>query len=276
MGGVTGSAPSSGNQDRWTSWRLLVPVVVLVLFLSAAGLGALAVLRADAGRILPSDPPVPVVLVHGYGGSTGDFRVLAPRLAAAGFDVVPVPLPERNTGDLRASARALAQAVRRTGASQIDVVGFSAGGVVARLWLRELGGVELARHVVLLGSPNHGAGLAEEARMLDPGRCLVACEQLVPSSPLLAALNRGDETPDGPTWTTVWTQGDEIVTPPESARLDGAVNVRVQDVCPGARLSHGDLARDPLALGLVLRALQGRLDKTPGADDCDELRELGG
>jgi hypothetical protein len=104
----------------------------------------------------------------------------------------------------------------------------------------------------------------------------VACEQLVPSSPLLATLNRGDETPDGPTWTTVWSQADEVVTPPASARLDGAVNVRVQDVCADARLSHGDLARDPLALGLVVRALQGRLDTEPGRGDCEELRELGG
>jgi triacylglycerol esterase/lipase EstA (alpha/beta hydrolase family) len=167
-------------------------------------------------------------------------------------------------------------AVRRTGASQVDVVGFSAGGIVARLWVRDLASPSLARHVVLLGTPNHGAGLAEEARTLDPGRCLLACEQLAPTSPLLARLNRGDETPEGPTWTTVWSSGDEVVTPPVSARLEGAVNVRVQDVCPDARLSHGDLARDPLALGLVVRALQGRLDHQPGRGDCEELRELGG
>jgi triacylglycerol lipase len=272
MVGVTESAPLS----RPPGWRLLAPVAVLVVLLSAAGLGGLALLRADAGRVLPQEPPVPVVLLHGYGGSTSDFRVLAPKLIAAGFEVVPVPLPERNTGDLHASARAVDDAVRRLGADQVSVVGFSAGGVVARLWLRELGGVRLARHVVLLGSPNHGAGIAEEARTLDPGRCLVACEQLVPSSPLLATLNRGDETPDGPTWTTVWSQADEVVTPPASARLDGAVNVRVQDVCADARLSHGDLARDPLALGLVVRALQGRLDTEPGRGDCEELRELGG
>jgi triacylglycerol lipase len=218
---------------------------------------------------------VPVMLVHGYGGDTGDFAVMAPRLLAAGFQVVQVRLPERNTGDLRRAARALDEAVRASGAERVDVVGFSAGGIVARLWVGELGGLDRARHVVLLGAPNHGAGLAEQARILDPGRCLPACRQLVPSSRLLAALNRGDETPDGPTWTSVWTAGDQVVTPPESARLDGAVNVRVQDVCADARLGHGDLATDPLALGLVMRALQGRLDRLPGPGDCDELRELG-
>jgi triacylglycerol lipase len=276
MVGVTGSSPSGGQPGGVPGWRLLVPVVVLVVLLSAAGLGGVALLRADAGRVLPHEPPVPVVLVHGYGGSTGDFRVLAPKLIAAGFDVLPVPLPERNTGDMRESARAVADAVRRSGAPKVDVVGYSAGGIVTRIWLRELGGANVARHAVLLASPNHGAGLAERARTLDPGRCLVACVQLVPSSPLLASLNRGDETPEGPTWTTVWSQDDEVVTPPGSARLDGAVNVRVQDVCRDAMLNHSDLARDPLVVGLVVRALQGRMDEMPDRGDCDELRELGG
>jgi triacylglycerol lipase len=276
MVGVTESGSSGAHRTNGAGWRLLVPVAVLVVALSTAGLGGLAVLRSESARVLPSDPPVPVMLVHGYGGDSGDFATMAPRLLAAGFQVVTVRLPERNTGDLRRAARALDDAVRASGAERVDVVGFSAGGVVARLWARDLGGAARARHMVLLGSPNHGAGLAEQARILDPGRCLPACRQLVPSSRLLAALNRGDETPDGPTWASVWTTQDQVVTPPESARLDGAVNVPVQDVCADARLDHGDLATDPLALGLVMRALQGRLDEVPGPQDCDELRELGG
>src|SRR5204863_10178951 len=103
----------------------------------------------------------------------------------------------------------------------------------------------------------------------------VACRQLVPGSALLAALNQGDETPPGPTWTTVWSADDSVVTPPASARLAGAVNVELQDVCPDAHVDHGELASDPLAIGLVLRALQGRLERVPGERDCAGLRALG-
>ncbi len=45
--------------------------------------------------------------------------------------------------------------------------------------------------------------------------------------------------------------------------LEGAENVRVQDVCSGATLGHGDLVSDPLALGLVLRALEDPAARPP-------------
>ena len=81
----------------------------------------------------------------------------------------------------------------------------------------------------------------------------------MPGSDLLDDLNRGDETPDGPLYLALWTDQDETVTPPESARLEGAVALSVQDVCPGRVVSHGDLPRDPAVSDLVRAAL----DTTP-------------
>ncbi len=70
--------------------------------------------------------------------------------------------------------------------------------------------------------------------MFASGACPSACQELVPGSRLLDGLNAGDETPDGPGWMSVWTDQDTVVTPPDSARLAGAVEVVVQEVCPGA------------------------------------------
>jgi triacylglycerol esterase/lipase EstA (alpha/beta hydrolase family) len=189
--------------------------------------------------------------------------------------VVAVSLPDEGTGDLRVSARALAGAVDRTGAARVDLVGFSAGGIVARLWLAEEAGALRARRVVLLGAPNHGTELAGAAAGLDPALCDGACAQLAPGSALLAELNRGDETPAGPRVFSIWTALDRTVTPPATAVLEGAANIRVQDVCASSQVDHGGLVTDPLPLGLTLGALEGTLPSEPGAGDCARLRATG-
>jgi len=256
--------------------RLLVVVALAVIVALAAvaavaaGLGRRA---GPAGRVGAGEGPV--LVVPGYNGTPASVGTLAARLRSAGRRVVVVALPDRGTGDLRASARALGAAVDRTGAARVDLVGYSAGGVVVRLWLADPVRALRARRVVLLGTPNHGTELAGAAVALDPGLCAGACAQLAPGSALLAGLNRGDETPPGPQFFSIWTALDQTVTPPATATLEGAANVRVQDVCPSARLGHGALVADPLALGLVVQALEGTLPDPPGADDCAALRASG-
>ena len=120
-----------------------------------------------------------------------------------------------------------------------------------------------------------GAELAELVAGADATLCADTCADLVPGSGLLAKLNAGGETLPGPHYVSVWTEWDQTVTPPVSAVLRGAVNVRVQDVCPGARFGHGGLVRDPLAVGLVVRAVEGGLVRPPGPADCLPLRALG-
>ena len=162
-----------------------------------------------------------------------------------------------NTGDLRAEAEHLAEVAEQaldSGAPSVDVIGYSAGGVVARLWVRDEGGAAVARRVLTLGSPQHGTSQAALGAEL-AGGCPTACEQLVPGSDLLRRLNAGDETPDGPLWATVRSTGDQVVTPVDSAALDGAVNILVQDVCPGATAGHGDLPGDPVTKAALTSVL---------------------
>jgi triacylglycerol lipase len=251
--------------------RLLVGGMVLAL--AAVVVAALLALRAEPGRGRAGE--VPVLLVPGFDGTTSSLGTLAARLRAGGRRVVVVPLPDRGTGDLAADARVLERAVDRTGAASVDLVGYSAGGIVVRAYLADRGGVARTRRVVLLGTPNHGTDLAGAAAAADVRLCAGACAQLVPGSALLARLNRGDETPAGPAFTSIWTAGDQTVTPPASASLHGAVNVRLQDVCAGARVGHGGLVRDPLVLGLVVRALDGALPRPPAPADCAALRATG-
>ena len=138
--------------------------------------------------------------------------------------------------------------------------------MIARLWVAD-GGAGVARRVVTLGSPHHGTTLADLAGDVAPDRCPVGCVQLTTGSPLLAGLNAGDETPEGPAWVSIWTEQDETVTPPDSARLEGALNVTVQSVCAGADVGHGQLLTDPRVQAMVLRVLGPGEPELP-AGDC--------
>jgi pimeloyl-ACP methyl ester carboxylesterase len=260
---------------------LVVAVLAVVLVLQAAGSGdatAPADPGAASGGASPaSSQPAAVVLVPGYGGNTGSLRTLAARLRAAGDAATIVALPDGGTGDMEAQAGVLNGYVNqalRSGARSVDVVGYSAGGVVARLWDVEHDGAAKVRRIITLGSPLHGAQLAAVGAAVDPAACPVACQQLVPGS---ALLNRLDAVPltARPGWLSLWTVNDQTVQPPDSARLTGAVNVALQSVCAGAVIQHGQLPSDPLVIGLVLRAVGPAPLTAPVLADCTSLRASG-
>jgi triacylglycerol lipase len=260
-----------------TPRRLVLGAAALAL-VAVLVVGAVLLERGDpgaAGTPAAAEEPGPVLLVPGYGGSTAALRPLADRLGAEGRDATVVALPGDGTGDLTAAADALAEAVdgalARTGADSVDVVGYSAGGLVARLWAAD-GGADVARRVVTLGAPHHGTTVADLAAAVAPDRCPEGCRQMTTGSPLVAGLNAGDETPEGPDWISIWTTADATVTPPESARLEGALDVPVQSVCADARTRHEELPGDALVQGLVVDALDAAEPAAPDAADCARLR----
>lgn len=240
--------------------RLLLLGVALVVVLAACAVAVVHLAGRSSTSAAPAvaqDRPGTVVLVPGYGGSTSALEQLATRLRAAGRPAVVVELPGDGEADLKTYVPVLESAVQRAlgaGAPSVDVVGYSAGGIITRLWAAA-GGAAVTRRVVTLGSPHHGTAVAALGSRYLPVACPAACQELVPGSPLLDQLNSGDETPAGPVWLSLWTTDDAIVTPPDSARLAGAVDLELQDLCPGATTTHGDLPRDPRVQGVVLAAL---------------------
>jgi triacylglycerol lipase len=220
-----------------------------------------------------------VVLVPGYGGSQGALETLAARLRANGRATAIVTLPGNGDGDLAKQADALDATVRAllvAGTPSVDLIGYSAGGVVVRLWIARYDTARAARRVVTLGSPLHGTSIAAVGSAVVPGLCPTACQQLVPGSSLLTQLG-AQALPASLAWLSLWTADDQTVTPPTSARLDGAVNLELQSVCPDETVQHGQLPTDPLVTGLVLRALDSPqpLRAPPGPADCQQLRAAG-
>lgn len=255
-------------------------IAALVAFLILAGLIIGVGVHLQRSRPIRSfvaqDVPGPVLLVPGYGGSTVSLQVLAAALRATGRKATVLTFAGDGTGDLREQAQRLRQAADAAiaaGAPSVDVVGYSAGGVVVRIWAADLGGARQARRIVTLGSPHHGTKVAALAATYAPAACPVACQQLVPGSELLDGL---DESANGPVWTSLYTARDQTVTPPDSGRIDGALDIEVQSVCPDSTVVHGQLPRDPLVVGLVERALAVQpLTRAPAAAQCAVVRAEG-
>jgi triacylglycerol lipase len=250
--------------------RRLILALLALAVAAAVAAGAVVATRSGGGvKPVSQATPGPVVLVPGYGGSQTGLDVLATYLRGRGKDVTVVTLPDGGQGDLNVQAETLASTVKgvlaRTHAPSVDVVGYSAGGVVARLWVRDHGGGSQARRVITLGSPHHGTEVAGIAGSLLPGACPTACQQLEPSSSLLAALNAGDETPAGPTWVSVWTTHDDVVIPPDSASLQGALDLTVQSVCAGDQVDHSGLPTDLVVESIVAAELAAGSPVTPPA-----------
>jgi triacylglycerol lipase len=247
----------------------LVAVIVVAVVVSVLVSGGTSEAPPAAG-IPAQDRPGPVLLVPGYGGSTGSLSVLARRIRATGRVAAVLHLPGKGTGSLIADAGVLNAAVNRDlrdGAPSVDVIGYSAGGVAALVWARQDGGMHKARRVITLGSPFHGTQLASAAVAFLPGACPTACRQLVPGSSLLLQLDAA-AVPARPRWLSLWTTDDQTVTPPDSARLAGAFNVPIQSVCPAASVSHSQLPTNPAVTAMVLQALRSGPVRTPTASDC--------
>ncbi|MFF5172167.1 lipase family alpha/beta hydrolase [Micromonospora sp. NPDC000089] len=204
----------------------------------------------------------PVVVVGGLIGVSIAYEPIAARLRADGYRTSIYQLPNLGFGDIRESARALSSyldGVRAaTGATKVDLVTHSEGGLVSRYYLKLLGGADKVDHYVSLGTPQQGTYVANIINFVGLGSCagIVACQQMSIGSSLLADLNAGDDTPGAVRWTTVRTLQDELVRPTGNATLaDGATNVLIQAYCPLRVVGHLGLVLDGTTYTVVRQAL---------------------
>lgn len=195
----------------------LVARVVVVAAMVSAGV---VVPHAHAGA--DHDP---VVFVHGYGGNGDDWDKMRSRFMSDGYAedqlfAFDYDSDLSNVATADRLAAYVAEVRQETGSDRVDVVTHSMGGLNSRYWLKFLGGTEKVDDWVSLAGPNHGSH-ALAACNTGP------CREMHPGSAFLNGLNAGDETPDAVDYGTFWSPCDLAIVPPESTRLEGAVNTAV-------------------------------------------------
>jgi triacylglycerol esterase/lipase EstA (alpha/beta hydrolase family) len=163
----------------------------------------------------------------------------AARISHATVDLEPV------AGDIDGYVPLVEQAVRElqaaTGAHKVAIVAHSMGGLVARAWMRAHGTAAVAR-VITLGTPHHGTALARFGLGQN-------AFQMRDNSAWLRALAQDEDDAARALLTSIYTHHDNIVSPRESSRLDGARNLAFGGI------GHVALGSNPRVLAAVMAEL---------------------
>lgn len=199
--------------------------------------------QASVGTTAFGPSSNPVLFVHGYNSSGSFWNTMAGNLQADGWPAAYLDQWSYDTRQSNATtAKQLATEVDRllaaTGASEVDIVTHSMGGLSSRYYTKNLGGDAKTDAWVSLGGPNHGTDFAN-------GCFDASCVEMRIGSDYLNALNSGDETPGVSRYATWWSPCDAIINPDSSVALSGARNT--QTAC----LSHSALGTDTTVYGQV-------------------------
>ncbi|QGV82623.1 alpha/beta fold hydrolase [Streptomyces ficellus] len=194
-------------------------------------------LATGATRIAGATPSAgadvhpPTVLLHGFVDNRSVFVLLRRSLVRHGRRHVESLNYSLLTCDVRAAAELLGRHIEeicdRTGHREVDIVGHSLGGLIARYYVQRLGGDHRVRTLVTLGTPHAGTTVAP----LAGAHPLV--RQMRPGSSVLRELSA--PAPGCRTrFVGFWSDLDQWMVPVETARVEHpdlvAENVRVTGI----------------------------------------------
>lgn len=199
------------------SMRLLSILTITCLTLSSgAALAAKGGKGGGGSGGGDSEPPAgcaaePIVMVHGYLGSTSNFNTMEGRLQNAGEPTCALfKFGYNSTGDSnQISAQRLKSfvdsALTATGQAKARLIAHSNGGLVSR-WYRVFeGGSTKTSKLITLGTPHQGTTWAY-------GCVSPACFEMRPNSSFLQSLGgKGCNV-------SLWSDADEIIIPNSSAK----------------------------------------------------------
>lgn len=168
----------------------------------------------------------PILFVHGWKGDATTFGPMLEKFHADGWPYSHLynfayDSALSNVTIAQDVANRVNQLILWTGASKVDIITHSMGGLASRYYIKNLGGASKVEDFVSLGGPNHGTAMGGAIWCTYP----ISCGEMKndPMSSFLIALNSGDETPGSVRYLTVRSECDPIINPDDSVILNGAV-----------------------------------------------------
>lgn len=204
--------------------RLAARPLLAVALTALSACGSITDPSGPLARRTPRQPKPIILFVHGWNANATTWTTMVGRFKKDGWQASELATFSYNTAASNATTAAIisdkVDSIQlATGGSQVAIVTHSMGALSARYYVRNLGGDGKVSSLVTLGGTNHGTQTAIF--------CLqTSCQEMVPNSSFLTALNATDETWGTPRYATWWSPCDEVISPRSSALLDGAVNTQ--------------------------------------------------
>ncbi|MFF3483820.1 esterase/lipase family protein [Streptomyces sp. NPDC002701] len=223
------------------------------------GLGTGPASAADTTR-LPTPTRPPVVLLHGFIDNRSVFVLLRRSLAQHGRQQIESLNYSPLTCDIRTAAELLGRHIEeiceRTGRQEVDIVGHSLGGLIARYYVQRLGGDVRVRTLVTLGTPHAGT------RVVPLMNAHPIVRQMRPGSGVLRELC--EPAPHCRTrFVSFWSDLDQLMVPLETACIEHpdlfVRNIRVSGI------GHLALPVHPAVAAGIRQALDAEEETTRAA-----------
>lgn len=201
----------------------------------------------------------PVLLTPAFSDDEGSFGWnYLPQLTELGIPHCSLSLPDGGFGDLQQAAEYVVLAVRQmSDKSGRKVILFGhQHGPLDELWALMFWPDITAKvsSLISLATPYQGTTNAQNLCRLS-GNCPPSVWQIAQGSNFTAVLN-ALALPEGPAYTSIATQFDELIIPqPEASRRAGATNILLQDICPFRFVEHFSILADNVVYELVLDAI---------------------
>ena len=190
----------------------------------------------------------PIILIHGLWNTAAIFNNILNRLDYCDFEYY-APTLDHYFG--RISIINLAESLDRLitekygNDKEIDILGFSMGGIIARYWINKFNGYLRTKRFISIGSPHRGTITAQ----LVPKILFEGISQMKVSSSLLKELSEYDYLLKKIDCISFYTKWDFMVFPGWKAYLPvgGKYNLNIY--------KHRNLVRNPIAIDAIVNSI---------------------
>ncbi len=190
----------------------------------------------------------PIFFIHGLWNNPKLFEKLIRKIKADDYQLYRPYLPHKfGKTSLRRLARDLDSKIEELVGPEIeiDIVGFSMGGLISRLWLQDHNGYLRTKRFVSIGTPHFGTYTAQVV----PSSFMPGIAEMKRGSSLLTQLNNDLTTLENVECISFFTQWDLMSFPGWQAKLP------IGDSYHLPVLTHKELIKNSISLDILAKKI---------------------